>query len=69
MDELRVVVELEVGHFGSSRLVVLQLIVAVIGRVVAALGKIGTQTGSAQAAGPHALSKCAVCEAKCARKS
>lgn len=60
-NELSVVIELEVGHLGSSCLVVLQLIVAVIGWVVATLGQIGTQTGSTQAAGSHTLSKCAFC--------
>lgn len=56
--------ELQVGHLGSSSLVVLQLIVAVIGRVMAALGQVGTQAGRAQAAGAHALSKRAVCQDK-----
>lgn len=60
-DELSVVIELEVGHLGSSSLVVLQLIVAVIGWVVATLRQIGTQTGCAEAAGSHTLSKCAFC--------
>lgn len=64
-DELSVVIELEGGHLGSGRLVVLQLIVAVIGRVVATLGQIGTQAGCAQAAGSHALSKRALCGGEC----
>lgn len=59
--ELRVVIDLEVGHLGSSGLVVLQLIVVVVGRVVAALGQIGTQTGRTQAAGSHTLRERAFC--------